>query len=77
MGSAVNALVALVGVLVALFLVLFLGGLASAALEVRRERQAGLTPSRPAWERRDALRASGGHRATVRGVVKGLRRDSG
>lgn len=39
-------------VIAALGVVLFLGGLCSAALEVRRERRAGLEPTRPAWDER-------------------------
>lgn len=62
-----------VGLVVSVFVVLFLGGLASAALEVRSERRAGLTPTRPAWDARAARRASGGNRAAVRGYWRGLR----
>lgn len=35
-----------------LFLVLFLGGMASAALEIRREKRAGIPVTRPGWERK-------------------------
>ncbi|MFT4287439.1 hypothetical protein [Nocardioides sp.] len=41
----------------ACFLVLFLGGLASAWIEVEREKKAGKVPSRPAWEGRSKRRA--------------------
>ncbi len=55
-----------------LFLVLFLGGLVSAALEVRSERRAGVPVTRPAWDRARARRESGGRFATLRGYWKGL-----
>lgn len=50
----------------AVFPVLFLAGLASAAWEIRREKRAGLVPTRPAWENRDKRRALGGLREQVR-----------
>lgn len=59
--------------LVSILVVLFLGGLASAALEIRREKRAGLPVTRPAWEQRAQRRASGGYLATIRGTWKGLR----
>jgi hypothetical protein len=60
-------------VVIACAALLFLGGLASAWLEIRREKRAGVPVTRPAWEARDARREAGGYRATVRGLVKGLR----
>jgi len=56
---------ALVGIFAGLFVLLFLAGLASAALEIRRERRAGLIPTRPAWENRAKRRALGGLRGQV------------
>lgn len=43
---------AVVGVVVACAVVLFLGGMASAWLEIRREKRAGVPVTRPGWERR-------------------------
>lgn len=58
---------ALLGViLVSVFVVLFLGGLASAALEIRAEKKAGKVPTRPAWENRDKRRAVGGFGEQIR-----------
>lgn len=61
------------GVIAALFAVLFLGGLASAALEIRAEKKAGYMPTRPAWDKRDARIAAGGYRASIRGYWKGIK----
>lgn len=55
--------VLVLGVFPALFLLLFLGGLTSAALEIRREKKAGLVPTRPAWESKKKRKALG-----IRGV---------
>lgn len=59
---ALKALGALVGLGLLIFSVLFLGGLASAAWEIRNEKRAGLVPTRPAWDNRDKRRALGGLR---------------
>jgi hypothetical protein len=48
--------------MLALFAVLFLGGLASAWWEIRAEKRAGLVPTRPADELREKHRALGGWR---------------
>lgn len=68
-----TGLLMIVGALAFLFVLLILGGMLSAALEIRAEKRAGVPVTRPAWEARARRRASGGHRATVRGIVKGLR----
>lgn len=56
----------LVGLILVVIVVAFLGGLASAALEVKRERAAGLEPTRPAWDNRRKRRAVGGLRERAR-----------
>jgi hypothetical protein len=70
----VRYLLALVFIFAGLFVLLMIGGFLSAAYEIHRERKAGLVPTRPAWERRDWARQTGGHRAYFRGLRKGLRR---
>lgn len=49
----------LVVVVGSVLLVAFLGGLASAALEIRKEKRAGLVPTRPGWEARRKSKARG------------------
>jgi hypothetical protein len=66
-------LFAIVGALLGVLLVMFLGGLSSAWFEVRREVKAGQIPTRPAWDKRDYIAASGGRWAYVRGLYRGLR----
>lgn len=46
-------------VIAAVFLLLFLGGLASAWFEVRAEKKSGVPVTRPAWDNRDKRRARG------------------
>lgn len=58
--TVVKAGIGLLLFLVAVFLVLFLGGLASAWWEVRSEKRQGLTPTRPADDLRAKKRARGG-----------------
>jgi hypothetical protein len=60
----------LLAVIVVVFVLLFLGGLLSAALEIRREKRAGQVPTRPAWENRDKRRALGGFREVWRVSVQ-------
>lgn len=55
------------------FLLLFLGGIASAALEIRKERKAGLEPTRPAWDNRNKRQALGGFRAAWRVSIQKAR----
>lgn len=60
----------------ALFVLLVLAGVASAAWEVRAERRAGLPVTRPAWDNRAErrrVRAEQGRAPYLRGLVKGLR----
>jgi hypothetical protein len=64
--------VAFVLLLVALFFLIALAGLCSAALEVRRERRAGLEPTRPAWESRAKRRAIGSRRERARVLWRSL-----
>ncbi len=67
---------AIVGILIAVFAVLVLGGLCSAAWEIRREKRAGLVPTRPAWDgsRKGRYRRSVRDAvSTARGLWKGLR----
>jgi hypothetical protein len=71
--SGLSWVLAVVGLVLALFLVLFLGGLCSAAWEIRQEKRAGKVPTRPAWERREHLRAAGGRFAFARGLLRGVR----
>ena len=52
-------------ILLTIFVVLFFGGLASAVLEARRERAAGLEVSRPAREMRARRQALGGWAAAL------------
>lgn len=64
---ALKAFLGLLGVLLAVFLILFLGGLASAWWEIRAEKRAGLVPTRPADEARMKRRVrGGGFRTSVR-----------
>lgn len=56
---------AVLGLVLCLFSVLFLGGLASAWWEVRAEKRAGQVPTRPAWDARDRRRAQGGWRGAL------------
>lgn len=49
----------LAGLIATVFVVFFLGGLSSAYFEVRSEKRAGKTPTRPAWEQRAKRRARG------------------
>lgn len=56
-----------------LFVCIVLAGVASAAVEVHRERRAGVPVTRPAWDAKSHRAATGGRWATLRGVVKGLR----
>jgi hypothetical protein len=51
--------VAFVLLLVLLFAAIMAAGICSAWLEIRRERRAGLVPSRPGWESRAKRRALG------------------
>jgi hypothetical protein len=62
----VKGLVALVLLFIGVFVIIFLAGLGSAALEIRRERKAGLVPTRPAWDNRRKRRANGGLWETIR-----------
>lgn len=63
---AVKGLIALGLVMAGVFVVIFLGGLASAALEIRSERRAGKPVTRPGWESRDKRRAIGSRRERAR-----------
>jgi hypothetical protein len=66
MADLAGKALALLGIIAAIFAVLFLGGLASAWFEIRAEKRAGKTPTRPGWDRRDRRIAQGGHRAALR-----------
>lgn len=46
-----RSLATVLAVVAAIFLVLFLGGMASAWLEIRREKKAGVPVTRPGWQR--------------------------
>lgn len=67
-------LLVLVALLFSVGPLLFLGGLTSAWLEIRRERRAGRVPTRPAWENRDKRRALGGFRGVWRSSWQKARR---
>lgn len=62
----VSKVLAVLGIIAALFAVLFLGGLFSAWWEIRGEKRAGKPVTRPAWDARDRRRAQGGYRAAAR-----------
>ena len=70
MGSVVVAVGIVLG---AVLSVAFLGGLASAWLELRKERRETGTVTRPGWDRMRERREAGGYLATLRGTVAGLR----
>lgn len=63
--------VGLLTLLVVVFGLLFLGGLASAWWEIRAEKKAGLVPTRPAWENRVKRRALGGLGPQLRAAWRG------
>lgn len=72
-GHAVDGFVAVVILIASIFVVLFLGGLTSAALEIRREKKAGLPVTRPGWEasaKRKARGWRGGVKASWDRVTK-------
>lgn len=66
MSRAAEYVLALVGIFACIFAVLFLGGLASAAWEIRQEKRAGKPVTRPAWDARDKRAALGGPLGVVR-----------
>lgn len=66
MDRVIGAVLGFGALLLALFLVLFLGGLCSAAWEIHREKKAGKVPTRPAWENRAKRKALGGFAEQIR-----------